>query len=92
MKKWTMTTKDFHHLLEVEQEFRCALTGLDLTPDTVTIVHKIPMKKGGKHVLANVHLVHKSIAKLAKDHTLDELLVISQAVVKHLRGKVKHDG
>jgi hypothetical protein len=45
MKQWVMSTQDFRTLLETEQDFRCALTGLELTPETVTIAHKTPLRK-----------------------------------------------
>ncbi len=85
MKRWTMTIQDFRHMLEVEQEFKCPITGYELTPQTITIAHKTPLKKGGKHILANVHLIHSAVAKLAKEHTLEELLAISQDIVRQMK-------
>lgn len=81
MKQWIMSTQDFRTLLETEQDFRCALTGFDLTPETVAIAHKIPLKKGGKHIRSNVYLVHESVARIVREHSADEVLAICQAVV-----------
>ncbi len=83
MKQWVMSTQDFRTLLETEQDFRCALTGFELTPETVTIAHRTPLKKGGKHIRSNVYLVHESVAKLVRDHSADEVLAICRAVISY---------
>ena len=43
-------------LLEA-QGYRCALTGLELTPENSSLDHKTPLSSGGKHVMSNVQLI-----------------------------------
>jgi 5-methylcytosine-specific restriction endonuclease McrA len=39
------------------QDYRCALSGRILTPDTASMDHRKPFAKGGTHELANVWIV-----------------------------------
>lgn len=77
MSTWRMGTKDFMHLLEVEQDYRCPLTGFELTPDNFAIVDKVK----GIRSLANTALVHQDVEKLVKDLGFDRAIEICQAVV-----------
>ena len=77
MSSWRMTTKDFLHVLEVEQDYRCALTGWELTPDNFAIVDKVK----GIRALANTALVHQDVEKLVKDHGLEKAIEVCRAVV-----------
>lgn len=81
MSRWRMGTQDFLHLLEVEQDYRCALTGWELTPDNVAIVDKVR----GIRSLANTALVHQDVEKLVKEHGFERSLAISRAIVEHSR-------
>jgi len=47
---------DFFNML-VEQQGRCAVSGLRLTPENVSIDHIVPVIKGGTHELSNLRLV-----------------------------------
>lgn len=82
MSKWRMNSQDFWHLLEVEQDYKCRLTGWDLTPATTMITHKIPLAKKGKHVRSNVSLVHRSIVQLARELTEAEIVALAAAVIR----------
>lgn len=76
MSTWRMGTKDFLHILEVEQDYRCALTGLELTPDTFAIVDKVK----GVRSLANTALVHQDVEKLVKDHGFEKAVEVCRVV------------
>ena len=41
----------------IEQQGRCAVSGLRLTPENVSIDHILPVIKGGTHDLSNLRLV-----------------------------------
>lgn len=47
-----------------KQEFRCALSGIELTPETATLDHIIPYSRGGRHRRDNVQWVHDDINTL----------------------------
>jgi len=47
---------DFFNML-IEQQGRCAVSGLRLTPENVSVDHILPVIKGGTHELSNLRLV-----------------------------------
>ena len=83
MSQWKMNSADFKRLLEDVQDYRCAITGLPLLPENVEIAFKTPLSRGGNIALSNVHLVHSSVIKLAREHTIQEIRAIAKAIVKH---------
>jgi len=50
-----------------KQKCKCAITGLKLTPETLSVDHIIPISKGGSHTVDNLRLVHKDINHM-KNH------------------------
>lgn len=44
--------------LLVAQEYRCALSGIELTVDTVTVDHIVAVSDGGGDEIENIQLVH----------------------------------
>ena len=58
-KDYKFKAKEFYHLLD-KQEYRCALTGRNLTPETTTAEHIVQLQDGGVHELLvpDEHLVH----------------------------------
>lgn len=47
-----------------KQEFRCAISGVVLTPDTAALDHVIPFEQGGKHEPQNVQWVHDEVNRM----------------------------
>ena len=43
-------------LLE-QQEYKCALTGWDLTPRTASLDHVVPLSRDGPHTIENAQIV-----------------------------------
>jgi hypothetical protein len=52
----TITTKQIRQLLE-DQSYRCALTGWELTPQTASLDHRVPLGKGGDHNIDNAQIL-----------------------------------
>lgn len=82
MSQWKMNSADFKRLLEDVQDYRCAITGLPLLPENVEIAFKTPLSRGGSIALSNVHLVHNSVIKLAREHTIQDR-AIAKAIVEY---------
>jgi hypothetical protein len=57
---------DFFNML-IEQRGRCAVSGLPLTPENVSIDHILPVIKGGTHELANLRLVVWGVNRAMSD-------------------------
>jgi 5-methylcytosine-specific restriction endonuclease McrA len=47
-----------------KQEYRCALSGVVLTPDEAELDHIVPFEQGGKHVKSNVQWVHREVNRM----------------------------
>lgn len=76
----------FYALLE-QQEYRCALTGRELTPENTSAEHIIPLRKGGRHELANIFLVDDAVAKLKRYYSDEEVIQLAHELVAHAVGR-----
>ena len=43
------------------QNYRCALTGRELTPKTAALDHIMPVNRDGEHVVENTQVLHKEV-------------------------------
>jgi hypothetical protein len=57
-------TSTFLAQLIRKQEYRCALSGVTLTPDTAALDHIVPYSEGGKHTRDNVQWVHEEVNRM----------------------------
>ena len=64
----TVTSKFILELM-VNQEFKCAISNVDIK-DNYHIDHIIPLSKGGKHTAVNIQLLHPSVNMSKKDKIL----------------------
>lgn len=78
----SITQKNIRALAEA-QGYRCAVSGAELTPDTATVDHIVPLSRGGPHGLANLHVVHKQIQKAKGSMTLPDFVTLCRSVVAH---------
>lgn len=67
--------------------FRCALSGISLTPELMSIEHLQPLSRGGKHVDVNVVIVHKIINRMKGELTLQEFIDWCRLVSEHSLGE-----
>jgi len=67
-------------LLE-HQQYRCALTGRRLTPETAALDHVVPIRQGGEHVVENTQVLHKDVNRAKGALTTAEFLAICREVV-----------
>jgi len=71
-------------LLELieEQQYRCALSGVELEPDTAVLDHKIPRNRGGRHELNNVWFLHRDVNRAKGTMTVDEFRLMCSRVAQ----------
>lgn len=76
----TATSQELMSLVE-RQDFRCALTGRELSPDAASIDHIVPASQGGTNEISNLQVVTKeaNFAKGAMGH--DEFIAPCRDVV-----------
>lgn len=73
--------KQLRDLIE-SQEYRCALSGIKLSPDTAEVDHKIPVSVGGDHSIENLQIVHADVNRMKAAMSNDEFIRICKSVAK----------
>lgn len=78
----TVTASEILALVE-KQDYRCALSGRALTPQTASLDHIQPLSRGGTHAIENLWVVdlHANAAKGTL--TVDEFVALCIDVVRH---------
>lgn len=65
-----------------QQEYRCALTGEKLTPNTAELDHKTPKSKGGEDSLPNLQWLDKTVNRMKGRMTVEEFVAVCKRVVQ----------
>ena len=73
--------KEISALIE-QQEYRCALSGRTLTPETASIDHIVPLSRGGEHAIHNLWAVHHQINAAKGTLTADDFLAMCRDVIR----------
>jgi 5-methylcytosine-specific restriction endonuclease McrA len=68
-------------LLEAQQ-YRCALTGRSLTPQSAALDHVVPVRFGGEHVIQNAQVLHKDVNRAKGSLTNEEFIGMCHEVVR----------
>jgi hypothetical protein len=76
------TAKRIRRMVEM-QDFRCAMTDLELTPDDANLDHVVPIAAGGNHVMGNVQVVHKVINQMKSTLPKNEFIEWCRRVVTY---------
>jgi len=84
----TVTQKMILDLLE-KQEYRCALSGRELTPETASLDHILPLSRGGKHDISNVWIVDHHINSAKGTKTVEEFVAMCSEVTEHQNKKTQ---
>lgn len=81
-EKTGITQKTILQLIETQQ-YRCALTGRELTPETASIDHKVPLAGGGEHHISNIWVLDHVVNRAKGTMTVDEFIAMCRDVVSH---------
>jgi 5-methylcytosine-specific restriction endonuclease McrA len=73
-------------LLE-RQQYRCALTGRDLTPETASLDHIVPVCRGGEHHIVNTQVLEYSVNRAKGTLTNEEFIVLCGEVWRHTQSR-----
>lgn len=86
-KPETIKAGDLRQMVE-RQGFRCAYSGRELTPETASVDHVIPVSRGGSLGIENLAIVHEEINTAKSSMTLEEFVQVCRDVVAwHDRNK-----
>jgi 5-methylcytosine-specific restriction endonuclease McrA len=69
--------------LLTRQGFRCALTGRNLTPETASLDHVVPICRGGAHHIGNTQVLERTVNRAKGTLTNDEFLALCREVCRH---------
>ncbi len=58
-----------------QQDYKCGLSGVDLSPQCSSLDHRRPLSLGGKHAMQNVEWVHPIINKMKGTLTREEFIL-----------------
>lgn len=75
------TASELMRLLKF-QEYRCALSGEKLTPNTAELDHKIPKSNGGEDTIENLQWLDRNVNKMKGRLTTEEFVAICRRVVQ----------
>jgi hypothetical protein len=65
------------------QQYRCAMTGRELTPETASLDHIVPVRSGGEHRIENAQVLHRDVNKAKTTMTRDEFIQLCREVVQY---------
>jgi 5-methylcytosine-specific restriction endonuclease McrA len=69
----TAGRKELRELI-TKQEYRCALTGVELEPSTAEIDHVIAVADGGDHSIGNLQVLHRIVNRMKGAMDNDEFI------------------
>ncbi len=78
-----VNTSNILRLLE-HQRYCCALTGRQLTPETASLDHIVPVRCGGEHVIENTQVLHKNVNRAKTTMTREEFIQLCREVVAYV--------
>lgn len=67
--------------LITQQNYRCALTGRTLTPETASLDHIMPLSRGGAHDISNLQVLDHQANTAKGSLTMDEFVELCRDVV-----------
>lgn len=74
-RAYSVTARQLYEMLK-QQEFRCSLTGRDLTPQTAVVDHAVPLSRGGLHDIGNLVAIHAEVNTAKASMTTDEFVAM----------------
>lgn len=78
-----ITTTNVLRLVEFQQ-YRCALTGRSLTPESASLDHIVPVRHGGDHAIENAQVLHKDVNRAKTTMTSEEFIRLCREVVAYV--------
>jgi 5-methylcytosine-specific restriction endonuclease McrA len=74
--------KTLLELLE-QQNYRCALSGEELTPETASLDHKTPITRGGSNHISNIQIVTQHVNAAKGTMTVEEFVAVCRKVAEY---------
>lgn len=84
-----VTAKQILELVR-QQGYRCAISGRELTPETASIDHIVPLANGGAHDLSNVWIVHHQVNTAKGTLSMEQFVELCRDVATHQINQPNH--
>jgi 5-methylcytosine-specific restriction endonuclease McrA len=81
--RWTNHSKACFFDMLIKQRARCAVSGIHLTPENVSIDHIVPLIKGGTHELSNLRLVAWDVNQAMSSRSDEDFIELCRQVVNY---------
>jgi hypothetical protein len=76
----------------VRQNYKCALTGRDLTPANASIDHIVPLSRGGSHAPDNIQILHRDVNAAKGTMMHEEFIALCREVASVADQKERQAG
>lgn len=76
-----VTAKQLRKLIDAQQ-YKCALTGIDLTPRAASLDHVVSLQQGGSNDLENVQIVHVCVNYCKRTLSNDQFINMCHAIAR----------
>lgn len=87
----SVTAHEVVRLLE-DRDYRCALSGRELAPETAALDHVMPIARGGRHNIGNAQILHKDVNRAKGTLMNSQFIELCREVVDHADRKNAHNG
>ena len=76
------TSDELFGLIE-RQDYKCALSGIEITPKTAALDHITPISKGGTNQIDNLQWLDRKVNKAKSTMMQDDFIKLCRAVASH---------
>lgn len=87
-ERGSITVKELKEVI-LHQEYRCYLTGEQLTVDNYSLDHIVPSSKGGTNNKENLGVVTRKVNYMKRDLSVEEFVNYCELVLRNFNYKVK---
>jgi hypothetical protein len=85
------TAGALYRLLEAQQ-FRCAITGTELTPENMALDHKVSVAEGGEHAMENLQWIMSDVNRMkgtmSQEKFVELCCMVARSSTQRARGAV----
>ena len=79
-----VTAKQLLELVE-RQQYRCALSGRVLAPETASLDHIVPLNRGGQHDIDNLWILEHTVNRAKGTQLVSEFVAMCEDIVNTQR-------
>lgn len=88
-KQTEIKQSDLMRLVE-SQNYRCALSSIELTPETAALDHITPVANGGAHAIENLQWLNSEVNRMKGMLSVDVFIDICRRVAATAEGQQSH--